>query len=122
VTKPPLQHETGSENVFADLGLPDADALFAKARLAQQIAVLAGARHLTQAQSARVLGTTQPKVSALMSGKLAGFSIERLIRYLNALGQDVDIRVMPKPPRNERATVRVTEVSAVRSSTQPVRR
>lgn len=102
------RHETGSGNVFADLGLPDADALLAKARLAQRIADLAAARRLTQVQTARLLGTTQPKVSALMAGKLAGFSIERLIRFLNALGQDVDIRVVPKPRRSGPATVRVT--------------
>jgi predicted XRE-type DNA-binding protein len=114
VTDSALKHEDGSGNVFADLGLPDADALLAKARLARQISVVAGARGLTQAQTARVLETTQPKVSALMAGKLAGFSIERLIRFLNALGQDVDIRIKPKSPRSERATVRVTTGSGVR--------
>lgn len=101
-------HATGSGNVFADLGLPDADALLAKARLAQRIADIAAARHLTQVQTARLLGTTQPKVSALIAGKLAGYSIERLIRFLNALGQDVDIRVAPNPRRGGPATVRVT--------------
>lgn len=101
-------HEVSGGNVFADLGLPDADALLAKARLAQRIAEIATARGLTQGQTARVLGTTQPKVSALATGKLAGFSIERLIRFLNALDQDVDIRVTPKPRRSPRAAVRVS--------------
>lgn len=100
-------HEVSSGNVFADLGLPDADALLAKAHLAQRIAGIAAAQGLTQAQTARVLATSQPKVSQLFAGKLAGFSIERLIRFLNALGQDVDIRVTPKATRSPRASVRV---------------
>ena len=102
-------HEIGGGNVFADLGLPAADALLAKAHLARRIAEIVAARGLTQAQTARVLGTTQPKVSALVAGKLAGFSIERLIRFLIALGQDVDIRVTPKPRRSPHAVVRVTD-------------
>lgn len=122
MTEPTLEHQMGSENVFGDLGLPDADALLAKARLAQQISVVAGARGLTQTQTARILETTQPKVSALMAGKLAGFSIERLIRFLNALGQDVDIHIAPKPSRSERATVRVTARSGVRGPHHSTRR
>lgn len=107
MTEQTPRYETGSGNVFADLGLPDSAALLAKARLAQQIAGIAAARGLTQGQTARALGTSQPKVSELFRGKLAGFSLERLIRFLNALGQDVDIRVTPRAPESERATVRV---------------
>ncbi len=101
-------HEVSSGNVFADLGLPESDALMAKAALAQQIASIANHRHLTQAETARVLGTTQPKVSDLWAGKLAGFSMERLIRFLNALDRDVRIIVTPKPRSRGRATTRVT--------------
>jgi predicted XRE-type DNA-binding protein len=107
VTEPVPPHEVGSGNVFADLALPDAGALLAKACLAERIAAIAAAQGLTQTQTARILGTSQPKVSQLLAGKLAGFSIERMIRFLNALGQDVDIRVTPKPRRSARATVRV---------------
>ena len=64
-------------------------------------------RHLTQVETARVLGTGQPKVSELLAGKLDGFSIERLIRYLNALDRDVQIVVTPKPRSRDHATVRV---------------
>lgn len=94
-------------NVFADLGLADSDQLLAKASLAHQIATIARGRHLSQTEAARVLGTTQPKVSDLFAGRLSGFSVERLIRYLNALDRDVQIVVTPKPRSRARATLEV---------------
>ena len=93
--------------MFADIGLPKADELLAKAALANQIASIVSHRHLTQVETARVLGTGQPKVSELLAGKLDGFSMERLIRYLNALGRDVQIVVTPKPRSRDHATLRV---------------
>ena len=96
-----------SGNVFADLGLRKADELLAKAALANQIASIVSHRHLTQVETARVLGTGQPKVSELLAGKLDGFSMERLIRYLNALDRDVQIVVTPKPRSRDHATVQV---------------
>jgi predicted XRE-type DNA-binding protein len=102
------EHSTSSGNVFADLELSASDELLAKAALAAQIASIATHRHLTQQQTARLLGTTQPKVSELFAGKLAGFSMERLIRFLNALDRDVCIVVSPKPRRRERGSLRVT--------------
>jgi predicted XRE-type DNA-binding protein len=101
------EYTRSSGNVFADLGLPESDELLAKAALANQIASIVGHRHLTQVETARALGTGQPKVSELLAGKLDGFSMERLIRYLNALGRDVQIVVTPKPRSRDRATVRV---------------
>lgn len=98
--------EESSGNVFADLGLPDADELLAKAELARTIRGLIERRGLTQRDAARLLGTTQPKVSDLVRGRLEGFSMERLYRFLNALGQDVQIVVRPKPRSRERATIR----------------
>ena len=65
-------------NVFADLGLPDAEERLAKAELARQIGGIIEERRLTQAAAGRVLGVDQPKVSALLAGRLAGFSLERL--------------------------------------------
>jgi predicted XRE-type DNA-binding protein len=93
--------------VFTDLGLPASGELIAKAELARQIAGVAARRRLTQAEAASILGTAQPKVSDLFAGKLSGFSMERLIRFLNAFGRDVEIRVSPKPRSRECATVRV---------------
>ena len=85
-------------NVFADLGLPDADDRLAKAELARQIGAIIRERGLTQRTAAQVLGTDQPKVSALLSGRLAGFSLERLAHFLTLLGKDVEIVVREKPP------------------------
>jgi predicted XRE-type DNA-binding protein len=82
-----------SGNVFADLGLPDADDLMAKANLALHIRHTIEARKLTQVQAARIMGLDQPKVSAIINGRLDGFSTDRLMRFLNDLGCDVKISV-----------------------------
>jgi predicted XRE-type DNA-binding protein len=86
----------GSGNVFRDLALPDADILQAKADLVHEIAVILEQRRLNQVEAAQVLGITQPKVSALLNGHLEGFSLERIARFLNALGRDLKISVRPK--------------------------
>lgn len=86
-----------SGNVFADLGLPDADELQTRARLGVAIRRIVEQKRLTQAQMAEVLGISQPKVSALLRYKLEGYSVERLMRFLVALGQDVEIVVRAKP-------------------------
>lgn len=86
-----------SGNVFADLGLPDAEAQHAKARLSRLIAKAIEARGLTQAAAAELLDTSQPKVSAVVRGQLAGFSMDRLFRYLTALGMNVRVDVQPTP-------------------------
>jgi predicted XRE-type DNA-binding protein len=107
VTHTEPDHTIGSGNVFEDLGLPGSDELLAKAALAHQIASIATHRHLTQRETARLLGTTQPKVSDLFAGKLAGFSMERLMRFLNALDRDVCIVVSPKPRNRSQAQLQV---------------
>jgi predicted XRE-type DNA-binding protein len=99
------QVEASSGNVFADLEIPDADEALAKAELARQIGVILAQRKLTQTGAAAVLGIDQPKVSALIRGKLEGFSTDRLFRFLNALGQDVAIVVRPALARRVGATV-----------------
>lgn len=88
-----------SGNVFADLGLHDAEERLAKSELARQIDHIIKKKRLTQAQAARILGITQPKVSALLHGKLAGFSMDRLLKFLMALDQDTEIHIKSKPPR-----------------------
>ena len=92
----------GTGNVFADLGHPDAAERQAKLRLAHALNQLLMERQLTQAEAAEVLRVTQPKVSALRNYKLAGFSVERLMTLLTALGQDVEI-VIRRKPRSRRA-------------------
>ena len=95
-----------SGNVFADLGLPDADELLAKADLVHAIQQLVHGKKLSQRTAATLLSVAQPDLSKLFRGRLEGFSIERLVRMLNALDQDVRIVVQPKPPSRRRGTVR----------------
>jgi predicted XRE-type DNA-binding protein len=99
--------EESSGNVFADLGLPNAEELQAKADLAFEISRTIEERKLTQAEAAEILGVDQPKVSALVRGRLSGFSMERLYRFLNALGRDVEIVVQPVSRRGSSAGLRV---------------
>jgi predicted XRE-type DNA-binding protein len=86
----------GSGNIFRDLGLPDADVLQAKADLVHKIATLIEKRGLTQVEAAAILGVSQPKISALLHGRIDGFSMDRIVKYLAALDQDVSISVRPK--------------------------
>jgi predicted XRE-type DNA-binding protein len=89
-------HFVGSGNVFADLGHPRPAEALAKAELARKIGATIERRRLTQAGAAAVLGIDQPKVSALTRGRLAGFSLDRLVRFLVLLGSDVEIVVRPR--------------------------
>jgi predicted XRE-type DNA-binding protein len=100
----------GSGNVFADLGLPDADELLAKADLALAITRRIAERGLTQSDAARLLRTTQPRISDLARGRLGRFSMDTLLRLLVRLGVDVELRFAPK--REEAARVRVVDPAA----------
>jgi predicted XRE-type DNA-binding protein len=97
----------GSENVFADLELPDAEELAVKAKIVRKISEIIRGRHLTQQEAAEVLGTTQPIVSLLMRGRLSGFSMERLLQYLVSLDRDVEIVVKRRPRSRDRGEFRV---------------
>jgi len=97
----------GSDNIFADLGLPEPEEELTKAQLATQIRQIIGRRRLTQASAAGLMGIDQPKVSALLNGRLANFSSDRLMRLLTALGQDVEIIVRTKPRNRARGRIRV---------------
>jgi predicted XRE-type DNA-binding protein len=108
IMKEEIEIYHGSGNVFADLGLPDAEERLAKAELARRIFNIIVKRRLTQAQAADLLGIDQPKVSALTRGKLSGFSMERLFHFLNALGSDVQITIKAKPRSRQLAHLKVT--------------
>ena len=101
------EYTVSSGNVFKDLGLPKADDLLAKAELAAKIIEEIQRHGLTQSQAAEILGVDQPKVSALKQGKLSGFSIERLLRFLLLLGRDIEIAVKEKPKTRSVARLRV---------------
>jgi len=97
----------GSGNVFADMGLPEAEEELTKAQLASHIRLVIKRQRLTQVAAAALMGIDQPKVSALLNGRLANFSSERLMRLLTALGQDVDITVRMKPRNRAHGRIRV---------------
>ena len=90
--------EAGSGNVFADLGLADADAHIVKAELVTRIDAIVRQRGITQAEAARLLGLSQPDVSRLLRGDFREYSLERLLRLLTALGRDIDIVI--RQPRS----------------------
>ena len=100
----------GTGNVFADLGYADAEERQTKLRLAFAINEVIARRRLTQAAAAKKLGISQPKVSALANYKLDGFSVERLMAFLTALDQDVEIVIRKKP--RPRAAARISVVGA----------
>jgi predicted XRE-type DNA-binding protein len=103
-----VDYHLSSGNVFADLGHPEPDEALAKAKLAYVISTIILERGWSQTQAAEALGVDQPKISALLNGRLRGFSTERLLRFLNALDQDVEIAVRPKRKERHRATIEVT--------------
>ena len=86
----------GGENVFADLGLAEADLLALKAELLRTLGRIIRERGLTQKQAAQTLSIDQPTVSALLAGKLSGFSLERLLRYLHALDYTAQLVIRPR--------------------------
>jgi predicted XRE-type DNA-binding protein len=104
----------GTGNVYADLSVANPQEARAKADLAHRIVDIIEARKLTQVQAGKVLGVDQPKVSALKRGRLADFSIERLVGFLLLLGHDVQIIVTPKPHSSRKPpTLEVNAIGAV---------
>ena len=102
--------EKSSGNVFADIGLPNAEQELLKAKLTIHVHRLLKKRHLTQAAAAKLLGTTQPQVSALMALKPVSVSVGRLMEFLVILGHDVEVILKPAPKR--RAGQFVVKVAA----------
>ncbi len=96
--------EVGSGNVFKDLGLKNSEELLAKTQLATRIMFILEEQKLTQTAAAKLLGVTQPDVSMIYRGRLEAFSIERLVRLLNALHRDVRI-VVDNKQRKRRGRV-----------------
>jgi predicted XRE-type DNA-binding protein len=104
--------ERSSGNVFADLNVPEPSLYLAKAMLAHEICVAIRERNLTQAKAAEILKINQPKVSALTRGNLDGFSSDRLFRFLNLLGKDIEIVIRPHTDQTQEAGIRVNQMPA----------
>ena len=88
-------HEIGSGNIFADLGLPNAEEHQLKAALVVQLGRLIKERKLSQIDAAKLLGVKQPDLSKILRGHYRGYSVARLMRMLTAFDQDVEISVKP---------------------------
>ena len=107
--KTPIAVTASSGNVFADIGVSEPEEELAKAQLASRIREVVRRKRLTQVVAADVMGIDQPKVSALLNGRLTSFSSERLMRLLTRLGQDVEIVVKTTPRGRQRGRIRVIE-------------
>ena len=94
------RYEAGSRNVFKDLGMPNAEEHFVKAQLVFKIDTLMKERHLKQIEAADLLRIQQPDVSKMLRGEFRQFSVERLLRFLVALDQDVEIVFKPHRAKN----------------------
>jgi len=91
-------HQGGS-NVFADLGLPDAGTHFLKAQIVAELYRLANERKLTQTKAGAVMGIGQPEVSCFFKGHFREYSLDRLMAFLTAFGQDIEIISRPHTAR-----------------------
>ena len=105
-----IEIEEGSGNVYADLGMPDAEEMLAKCRLCMKIEEIIKARGWTQQQAAAVLGVPQPRLSKMLRGQFRGISQARMIECLTRLGRNVHIVV---DPDDEESTDRVGRLDVV---------
>jgi predicted XRE-type DNA-binding protein len=101
-------YETGSRNVFKDLGVSNAEEHFVKAQLVYKIDTLMKERGLKQIEAADLFGVRQPDISKMLRGDFRQFSVERLLRFLVALNQDVEIVVRPHRNRNNAPALHVS--------------
>ena len=111
--KEPKEEESkltaGSRNVYGDIGHPNPEEALAKAELAILISTAIKRKKLTQKQAAELIGVDQPKISAIIRGQLSGFTIDRLFRFLIALGMDIIIQAKPHVSRSTPAHIQVIQ-------------
>ncbi len=101
------RYEGGSGNVFKDIGVPNAEEHLVKAQLVFKIDTILKRRRLKQVEAAELFGVRQPDISKMLRGEFRQFSVERLLRFLVALDQDVEIVVKPHRSRNDAAAMQV---------------
>lgn len=107
LTKKSIEWTMGSNNVFADLEMPDAQEKLVKAELVFKINQLIKKKKMTQVQAAKILESDQSKISLLNKGRLSVFSIERLVHFLNLLNQDVEIVIKSQKRKSHHGIFRV---------------
>jgi predicted XRE-type DNA-binding protein len=93
--------ETSSTNVYADLGMPDAEEMLIKAQLAAKIGEIIKRRRLTQSKASEIMGIPQPKVSALLRGQFRGISEAKMLDAIASLGREVRIVIGPSRPKSK---------------------
>ncbi len=98
--------EASSGNIFADLNLPYPDELLAKAELVRYLCGILSEKKLGQTEAASLLGVDEPQISALFRGRLDDFSTDQLFRFLNALDQEVEIRIRPRGKQENQGIIR----------------
>lgn len=99
-------------NIFADLGLPDAESHFLKAQLVAELYRLTNERKLTQARAGELMGVSQPEVSRLFKGNFREYSVERLMAFLTAFDCDVEIVSRPRIQHEGRGHISFSAVGA----------
>ena len=109
-------HES-SGNIFADLGLPDADSHFLKAQIVAELYRLTNERKLTQTKAGALMGVSQPEVSRLFKGNFREYSIERLMTFLTTFDRDVEIVSRPRAWAREEVPVGTHHFQAGRGLT-----
>ena len=100
-----IEIQDASDNIFADLGRPDAEAHYVKAQLVFQMQQIMKARKLSQTAAANLMGIKQPDVSNLLRGRFRGYSIDRILSFLQALDQDIEIVIKPKACKEKAARI-----------------
>lgn len=111
--------EIGSGSVYADLGFKNPEEMEIKSNLVMEISKAIKKKKLTQVHAAKMFGISQPKLSELLSGCFRGYSVERLIHFLNEVGQDVEIVIKSKP-LNRKAHVTVCHSNRERRTSTPI--
>jgi predicted XRE-type DNA-binding protein len=101
-------YETSSGNVFKDIGVPNAEEHLIKAQLVFKIDTIMKDRGLKQVEAADLFGIRQPDISKMLRGEFRQFSVERLLRFLVALDQDVEIVIKPHRDRNNAPALHVS--------------
>lgn len=107
-----IKARRGSANIFADLGYPDAETHLVKARLVSRIQDAIDEHGLTQVEAGKILGIGQPDISRMLRGNFRDLSIERLMRFVQALGYDIEIVVRKKGKQSRRDTIRLQPAGA----------
>jgi predicted XRE-type DNA-binding protein len=112
MTTSEIEVHTSNPNIFAELGLPDADSHFLKAQIVAELYRLTSENKLTQAKAGAQMGVSQPEVSRLFKGYFREYSVERLMGFLTAFDQDVEIIAKPRQKDGQRGSIRFRHAAA----------